>query len=98
MTINKYKCIIAYDGTDYAGWQRQKHCTNTITQVLEDCFFSVFGTHITIKGASRTDAGVHALCQTAVFEFQQDIPCDKLVTAWNNRLPDSIVIRSIEPA
>ena len=95
MTLTKYKCIIAYDGTDYAGWQRQKHCANTVTQVLEDTFYKVFNEKVMIKGASRTDSGVHALGQVAMIETTLNISHTGMLTAWNNRLPDAIVVRDI---
>ena len=92
----RYRCTIAYDGTDYAGWQRQKHCANTITQVLEDSFEAVFKEKIALTGASRTDSGVHALGQVATFESELGIEPAALQEAWNNRLPAAIVVRDIE--
>ena len=92
--MKKYKIIIAYDGTDYYGWQIQaSHIT--VAGTLEKSFQEVFGFPITIAGASRTDAGVHALGQTA--SFTTDLPLDpqKIIAAWQNILPESILIRSI---
>jgi tRNA pseudouridine38-40 synthase len=95
--VHHYKCIIAYDGTDYCGWQLQPHCP-TITQELQSTFFKVFGCEVVIIGASRTDAGVHALGQVALCRTGLLIDPAKLMWAWNNRLCSDIVVRSCEYA
>ncbi len=92
-----YKIIVAYDGTDFHGWQIQP-ADVTVTSTLQKTWFQIFKYPITLVGASRTDAGVHALGQVA--RFQADIPArlnlEDLRHAWNVRLPKSIHIRSIE--
>lgn len=93
--MSRYKLIVAYDGTDYHGWQYQQGLPS-ITQELQDSFFRVFKKKIIILGASRTDAGVHALGQTAIFNTDFVIDSQRLKFAWNNSLPSSITIRSIE--
>ncbi len=93
--MNHYKIILAYDGTDFQGWQVQPHKL-TIANRLEESFYQTFGEHVSINGASRTDAGVHALGQVAVFSCEQSHDPDILKTAWNNVLPDSLLIRSVE--
>lgn len=93
--MKRYKLIIAYDGTDYHGWQAQPGM-KTVAGTLQDSFLSVFGNRTTVLGASRTDAGVHALGQVASCSVQIKIPTDNLMRAWNSRLPASIVIRSLE--
>ncbi len=90
----KYKLIIAYDGTDYFGWQIQAGHT-TVTGVLQDTFKQVFGKDIHIAGASRTDAGVHALGQTAVFDTDLNLDPADLRNAWQNSLPEAILLREI---
>lgn len=90
-----YKIIIAYDGTDYFGWQIQPEAV-TVTSVLQDRFKYVFEKDIKIIGASRTDAGVHALGQVAKFTVDFDINQQDLLRAWNNALPRDILIRKIE--
>lgn len=92
--MTAYKIIVAYDGTAYHGWQFQNH-NITVVQVLQDCFESVFKQKITISGASRTDAGVHALGQVATFTLAMQIAPETLKFAWNNALPDDILIRDI---
>ena len=94
-----HKIIIAYDGTSYSGWQIQKE-KPTISQTMQDKFYEIFGQEIKLIGASRTDAGVHALGQVALLklekDFLNDISTEKLKHVWNNGLPKDILIRSIE--
>ena len=90
-----YKLIIAYDGSDYYGWQDQPE-KPSVAQALNNAFAAVFKSEIRILGASRTDAGVHAMGQVAHIKTDLNIPADKLKWAWNNALPPSITIRSLE--
>jgi tRNA pseudouridine38-40 synthase len=89
-----YKSIVAYDGTDYQGWQSQPH-QRTICDVLTKAFSHVFQQQISIVGSSRTDAGVHALGQVFRITTPLDINANDLMHAWNNRLPAAISIRSL---
>lgn len=91
----QYKCIISYDGTGYAGWLQQPD-EPTIVHTLEDSFKRVFHKKISILGASKTDAGVHAYGQVAIFKTDLEIDAAKMQWAWNKALPESIVIRSLE--
>lgn len=91
-----YKIITAYDGTGYAGWQRQNG-QRTIAGTLEHAYYKVFGHEITLLAASRTDAGVHARGQVAAFETPLALDPQTMLTAWNGVLPAGITIRSIEP-
>ena len=90
----KYKIIVSYDGTDFQGWQTQINGP-TVAGTLEKTFLSVFKKSIRLLGASRTDAGVHALGQTASFKVDLDINPQQLQTAWNNKLPKSIAILDV---
>ncbi|MBA2307538.1 tRNA pseudouridine(38-40) synthase TruA [Candidatus Dependentiae bacterium] len=90
-----YKMVVAYDGTAYHGWQRQRSVT-TIVGELERSFKEVFKKDISIVGASRTDAGVHALGQVARFFLEEPLPVKRIRFAWNNVLPPAILIRSLE--
>lgn len=90
-----YKIIVAYDGTDYYGWQYQPECI-TVVGMLQNRFKAVFKQDIYIIGASRTDAGVHALGQVALINTNLEIKSDKLLWAWNNLMPRDILIRKIE--
>lgn len=95
--IKRYKCIISYDGTDFAGWQSQK-IDPTIVDLMRKKFFQTFGTSVSILGASRTDAGVHALGQVAAVTTDISLPAATIKRVWNNALPESILIRSFEEA
>ena len=90
---------IAYDGTDYCGWQIQPDVP-TIEGVLDSELGRLLGEDIHVIGASRTDAGVHAEGAVAVFDTESKIPGDKFSYALNQSLPDDIVIRrsqEVEP-
>ena len=95
LKMKQYKLVIAYDGTAYAGWIQQKDYPS-IVQTLQDTFAHVFKKGISLLGASKTDAGVHALGQVAVFETDIDVEMQQMLFAWNNVLPSSILIRSLE--
>ncbi len=89
-----YKMVVSYDGTAYHGWQRQPEDISVV-QVLEDSFRAVFKQKISISGASRTDAGVHALGQVASFALDMKIAPETLKFAWNNALPHDVLILDI---
>lgn len=93
----KYKIIVSYDGTAYHGWQAQPNKA-TIAGTLEQTFKKIFASDISVFGASRTDAGVHARGQVAVFSTDINLPSHRMLFAWNNMLPDDIVITSLELA
>ena len=80
---------IEYDGSAYCGWQRQLNGPS-VQQKVEEALFKVTGERIGIIGASRTDAGVHALGQRAHFDMESAIPADKVPFALNTRLPRDI--------
>ena len=80
---------IEYDGSAYCGWQRQLNGPS-VQQKVEEALFKVTGERIGIIGASRTDAGVHALGQRAHFDMGSNIPADKVPFALNTRLPRDI--------
>jgi tRNA pseudouridine38-40 synthase len=83
---------VAYDGTTYCGWQQQPNgCT--IEQVLRDKLTLLFSQEIKLIGASRTDSGVHALGNVAVFDVETRIPAEKVAFALNQRLPAAIVVQ-----
>lgn len=92
--MQKYKIIVAYDGTDYFGWQQQKELP-TVSQALQDSFCKVFKKKISLLGASRTDTGVHALGQVARFRVDMQLDPTKMFYAWSNLLPPDIVIRKL---
>ena len=85
--------IIAYDGTNYVGWQMQPNGT-AIEEVINRELSELLHEQIVVAGASRTDSGVHALGNVAVFDTETRIPAEKICFALNQRLPDDIVIQS----
>jgi tRNA pseudouridine38-40 synthase len=90
------KLTIAYDGTNYAGWQRQTNGV-AIQQIIEDEITAIVGTHSALMAAGRTDAGVHAAGQVASITIDHPIGCDDLLRALNARIKGGdIRIRSIE--
>lgn len=89
-----YKIIVSYDGTDFSGWQIQPHAPS-VAQALQKAFARVFGCTIKMLGASRTDAGVHAVGQVAVFSTDLTLDAKRMLNAWNDALPASIVIRDL---
>lgn len=94
--MRKIHLIVEYDGTDYAGWQRQSNAM-TVQEQLERAIKKLTGETLCVHGASRTDAGVHALGQSAHFETESRIPADKFSFALNTLLPADIrVFRSEE--
>lgn len=85
--------VVAYDGTNYHGWQVQNNGI-TIESELNRCLTELFGEPIEVIGASRTDAGVHALGNIAVFDTESPMPADKISYALNQRLPEDIRVRN----
>lgn len=84
-----------YDGTDFHGWQRQK-AERSVQEEIEKVLGTVTTKEITLNGSGRTDAGVHALGQTAGFKCETDLTSQTLMKALNSLLPDDIVILSCE--
>lgn len=90
-----FKLIIEYDGGQYHGWQRQDGCA-TIQETIENRISLMTGAPVTLIASGRTDAGVHALGQTANFHSDTSISPDVLQKGLNSLLPDDIVIRKLE--
>ena len=89
------KLILAYDGTHYYGWQRQKNRA-TIQGVLEAKIETLCGDHVTLIGSGRTDAGVHATHQVCNFVTRSRIPLHGMRKGLNSLLPDDIFVKSME--
>ena len=90
--MKRVKLIVAYDGTNYHGWQVQDNGI-TIEEVLNRPISELVQEDIKVIGASRTDAGVHACGNVAVFDTESRIPGDKFSFALNQRLPEDIRIQ-----
>lgn len=93
--MKRIKLTVAYDGTNYCGWQIQKNGI-TVEEVLNRTLTKFFKEEIAVIGASRTDSGVHALGNVAVFDAEVTMPPDKISYAINNLLPEDIRIRKSE--
>jgi tRNA pseudouridine38-40 synthase len=90
-----FKLVIAYDGTDYAGWQVQPGLS-TVQALLAQAITRVTREEPVVHGSGRTDAGVHALGQVASFATNSPIPAPNLVIALNDVLPISIRVMSAQ--
>ncbi|MCM1039795.1 MAG: tRNA pseudouridine(38-40) synthase TruA [Ruminococcus sp.] len=90
--MKRIMLTVAYDGTNYHGWQVQPN-GETIEGVLNRCLSLLLGEKIEVIGASRTDSGVHALGNIAVFDSETSIPAEKIAYALNARLPEDIKIQ-----
>jgi len=91
--MRHFKITVAYDGTELVGWQRQASGTS-IQGLLEDALREIDGRSVTVTGAGRTDAGVHALGQVAAFTLERSIEPDVVTRALNARLPDAVRVLS----
>ena len=89
--MKRIKLIVAYDGTNYCGWQVQDNGI-TIEGVLNRELSSLLGCETEVIGASRTDSGVHALGNVCIFDTESRIPPEKYAYALNARLPEDIRI------
>ena len=84
---------VEYDGTNYAGWQRQINGL-AVQQVLEEALQKATKERIVVTGASRTDAGVHALGQAVHFDTESRIPPEKYPFVLNTMLPRDVRVHS----
>jgi tRNA pseudouridine38-40 synthase len=95
--MRRIKIQLAYDGTDYHGWQIQPGL-ETIQGALENVVSEIDGRPVQVAGSGRTDAGVHALAQVAAFSIQNPIPLENLRRAMNRLLPHAIRVTEVEEA
>lgn len=91
--MRNIKLIMEYDGTSYAGWQRQKNSIS-IQNVIEETLEKIIGAYTETFGSSRTDAGVHAKGFVCNFFTESKIPADRFSQVLNSRLPKDIIILS----
>ncbi len=92
MEKKRVRLVVAYDGTNYHGWQIQNNGI-TIESELNKALSDLFKEKIEVIGASRTDSGVHALGNIAVFDTTSRMPAEKVAYALNQRLPEDIRIQ-----
>jgi tRNA pseudouridine38-40 synthase len=96
----RYRLDIEYDGAPYAGWQRQADLPS-VQQAIEDAIFRFSGERVTIRGAGRTDAGVHATGQVAHVDLVREWAADKLMGALNAHLKlagDAVAVFAVREA
>ena len=91
----RYKAIVSYDGSDFNGFQRLNN-TRSVQKCLEDALSIINKNKVLIKGASRTDKGVHALHQVISFDMDVNVPIDRFIKAINKILPDDIRINKLD--
>ena len=94
--MKRWKCLCAYDGTDFAGWQSQP-TGDAVQDHLEAALAAVFKSPVRIHGSGRTDAGVHALGQVFHFDASWNHGRGKLLSALGSHLPSSIQLKSACP-
>jgi len=92
MPGQRFRIHVAYEGTAYSGFQRQAQGETTVQGLLEEALEQLTEQAVTVVGASRTDAGVHALGQVCHFEVDTSIPVDKLPLAINSETPRDVVV------
>ncbi|MCL6553296.1 MAG: tRNA pseudouridine(38-40) synthase TruA [Firmicutes bacterium] len=88
---------IAYDGTHFAGWQRQRRA-RTVQAVLESAIEQVTGRRAAMRASGRTDAGVHALGQVAHLVTASRLPAERIHSGLNALLPPDVVVRAVDEA
>ena len=91
--MRNIKLVIEYDGTNYCGWQTQKHA-NSIQETIQDAIEKITGQRPNLHGSGRTDAGVHALGQVANFLIDSKIAAERFAFALNAVLPEDSVVKS----
>lgn len=94
--MKRVMLTVSYDGTNYCGWQIQPNAV-TIEEKLNEALTHLTGEQTSVSGCSRTDTGVHAKCNLAVFDTNMQMPADKFSFALNQRLPEDIrIVKSQE--
>ncbi len=95
MPMRRLRLLVEYDGTDFVGWQRQDNGPS-IQAALEDGMRAMTGEAREVRGAGRTDAGVHALGQVAHVDTERDIPLRGFLLGLNSQLPRTIGVRAVD--
>lgn len=96
--MRNFKIVIQYEGTRYQGWQRQGTTQNTLQGKFEALLSKIAGTPVEIQASGRTDAGVHALGQTANFHMNTELSCEELLDKLNQYLPEDVAVISCQEA
>lgn len=93
--MKRIKFLVAYDGTAYHGFAKQKNAM-TIQESLEKAIFDITKQEIEVVGSGRTDTGVHAKGQCCIIDIETSIPIERFGKALNSRLPKDIRVRDVE--
>ncbi|MBQ8280059.1 MAG: tRNA pseudouridine(38-40) synthase TruA [Roseburia sp.] len=93
--VKNYKMLLAYDGTRYLGWERQKNNDMTIQGKLENVIERMVGTYVEVIGCGRTDAGVHAKGMVTNARFETDKSPEEICAYLNHYLPEDICVREV---
>src|SRR6478609_236669 len=93
--MRRLRLVVEYDGTDFVGWQRQANGP-TVQQHLEEALSQMTQVPVILRGAGRTDAGVHAHGQVAHFDTAATIPLRGFKLGINQLLPRAIAVKSVE--
>ena len=96
--MRNFRIVIQYEGTRYQGWQRQGTTQNTLQGKFEVLLSKIAGTPVEIQASGRTDAGVHALGQTANFHMNTELSCEELLDKLNQYLPEDVAVISCQEA
>lgn len=96
--VRRLRLSIEFDGWGFSGWQRQTTGARTVQGVIEQAFAMLPGEHGSLRGAGRTDAGVHALGMVAHMDTTSELPDKKLRSALNAHLPEDVVIWALSTA
>ena len=91
-----YKLTLAYEGTDFCGWQSQPG-QRTVQGELQRAWQEITGEEVRVTGASRTDSGVHAWGQVAGIQTGSKLPAEQILSGINAKLPEDMLLRSVEP-
>src|SRR4028119_1021746 len=95
--LRTLRMVVEYDGTDFCGWQRQRS-DRTVQQCIEEAFEKMLGHGVAVRGAGRTDAGVHALGQVAAADVVETIPTFGFLRGLNAHLPHDVAIVDVAEA
>src|SRR5205814_5813747 len=93
--MRRIRLVVEYDGTDFAGWQRQDNGPS-VQAAIEEAVRRLTGEAVTVGGAGRTDAGVHALGQVASLLTASAHPAETFRKALNAHLPPSVAVRAAD--
>lgn len=96
--MRNIRLLLQYEGTRYQGWQKQTSTDNTIQGKLEKLLSRMCNEEIELQGSGRTDAGVHALGQTANFHTSSDMPTEEMLAYINSYLPEDIAVTQVSEA